>query len=354
MVNQVDIGAAHILEQPLIECKKHEVIDTVRSCLGPKGIFASGGLSTYSFEYWTRDMCMSYEALKSLGFEHHVRKHVDTLISLNRDGQIPTLFFEYPRRFSSSAKFTDQIDNELLMLDIIKRMGKLDYYDDVWKYVESKIGGGGFIHGRDWRDGMRVYCHKATFYNQVLLSNVCPADMKEDLNDKIQEAFWLPDKGYYADWVDIEANKSGHLDILGHALAIVHDLIPESRIKPVMYALERARAKYGYQNISPPYPNYECGMWRLVPGNLYQNGGVWGLVQGHMILALLHLDSIDQAADRLWTMTAWKGLNEWYHPKTGKPKGSRNQLWTAAFWLRCYHALAERINMEAPDKLPQE
>jgi len=351
---QVDIAAAHILEQPLIESKKQEVIDTMRSCLGPKGVFASGGLSTYSYEYWTRDLCMSYEALMGLGFNKHVEQHVDKLIELSRNGQIPTLFFEYPRRFSSSAEFTDQIDNELLILDIMKRMGRLDHYDEVWKYVESRIGRDGFIYGRDWRDGMRVYCNKATLYNQVLLYRICPADMKEELKDRIQDVFWLPEKGYYADWLDTEANKSKHLDVLGHTLAIILDLIPESRIEPVLCALEQVKAKWGYPNISPPYHKYECGLWRLFPNNLYQNGGVWGLVQGYMILALLHLDALDQAAGRFWTMTTWKGMNEWYDPQTGKPRGSRNQLWTAAFWLRCHDALANRIGQGNVNKSLQK
>jgi len=47
----------------------------------------------------------------------------------------------------------------------------------------------------------------------------------------------------------------------------------------------------------------------------------------------------DMAVDQFWTMTKWNGFHEWYHPKTGQPKGSSNQLWTAALWLKCYAAL---------------
>lgn len=329
----------HILEQTLVISKEHQAVDTVRSCLGPDGVFASGGLSTYSFEYWTRDMCFSHETIDSLGFADNVDRHIDKIISLSKDGQVPTLFFGRPRRLSSSAKFTDQIDNELLMLDLLRGRGRLDYREDLWKYVKSKIRRDGFVYGRDWRDGMNVYSNKATFHNQVLLYRICPVAKKEELNKRVNDVFWLPDRGYYADWVSRRWKKSAKLDVLGHALAILNDVIPRSRIESVIDNLERALTKYGYVNIVPRYPRSACGMWSLIPNNLYQNGGVWGLVQGHMILALLHLGMTDRAIDQFWAMTEWEGFHEWYHARTGQPKGSRNQLWTAALWLKCYAGL---------------
>ena len=293
----------------------------------------------YSFEYWTRDMCFSHEAIESLGFADKVERHVDRIVSLSRDGQVPTLFFGRPRRFSSSAKFTDQIDNELMILDLIRRREGLDHGGEIWKYVESKVRRDGFVYGRDWRDGMKVYSNKATFHNQVLLHRICPAAKKEEFKKRLNDVFWLPDRGYYADWVGRRGKKSMRLDVLVHALAILSGMIPESRIEYIINNLEKASTKYGYVNIMPRYPRSACGMWSLVPHNLYQNGGVWGLVQGQMILALLHLNMIDRAVDQFWTMTKWNGFNEWYHPETGRPKGSRSQLWTAASWFKCYAAL---------------
>jgi len=225
---EANSSAAHILEQPLVVSKNHIAIDIVRSCLGPEGLFASGGLSTYSFEYWTRDMCFSYEAIESLGFADKVERHVDKLVSLSRDGQVPTLFFGRPRRFSSSAEFTDEIDNELLMLDLLRRIGRRDHYEEIWRYVESKVRRNGFVYGRDWRDGMKVYSNKATFHNQVLLYRICPVAKKEELNRRVNGEFWLPDRGHYADWVGRRGKKSAKLDVLGHGLAILNDMIPES------------------------------------------------------------------------------------------------------------------------------
>jgi hypothetical protein len=337
-----DVAAAHMLEQPLVQCKKQEAIDTVKSCLGRDGVAASGGLSTYSFEYWTRDMCFSYEALASLGFHEQIDNHFSKLLALVKGGRVPTLYFGYPRRLSSSAKFTDEIDNELLILDLMKRLGRLDRYEEVWRYVESNLDNDGLIYGRDWRDGMRTYRNKATFHNQVLLYKLSPAGMKENLKERVEDAFWQSEKGYYADWVDKKGDRSEHLDVLGHALAILDDFVPESRIDVVRSSFKLAETEYGYANISPPYPRSECGWWRLVPGNIYQNGGVWGLVQGHMVLALLHLNLVDEATRQFWKMTRWEGLREWYDPETGSPKGSRSQLWTAALWLRCYDRLSER------------
>jgi len=352
---QVDIGAAHILEEPLVKSKRRDAVETVRSCIGPEGVSASGGLSTYSYEYWTRDMCYSYEALASLGLEIYVKQHVNQVIALAREGQVPTLFYRYPKVLSPAARFTDQVDNELLILDLMKRIGMPNDYDGVWKYVESMIGRDGFVYGRDWRDGMKIYRNKATFHNQVLLYKVRPEEMREELKGRIDEVFWLPDEGHYADWVDRQGNRSSHLDVLGHALAILHNLIPKSRIELVKDNLEHAFTEYGYVNILPRYPRRECGWWRLIPNNLYQNGGVWGLVHGHMILALLHLNLLDEATDQFWTMTRWKGFNEWYDPQTGKPKGSRSQLWTAALWLKCNAAISERVrqDLEAEDSVAE-
>ncbi len=344
---KVDIPTTHVLEQALVTSRRQEAINTVKSCLGHDGVIASGGLSRYSHEYWTRDMCYSHEAVESLGFEKYIGQHINRLIEFSREGQIPTLFFGYPRRLSPSAKFTDEIDSELLTLDLMRQMKRLEGFDEVWKYVESRTDSAGFVYGRDWRDGMRIYKDKATFYNQVLLYKICPERTKRKIRDGINDVFWLPSRGYYADYLDKKGKKSRRLDVLGHALAILYNIIPESRIGLVNHSLKRALTKYGYVNVKPRYPRSSCGWWRLIPNNFYQNGGIWGLVQGHMILALLHLDSINEATDQFWKMTRWKGFNEWYDPVTGKPKGSRNQLWTAALWLRCYDALSGRVGLKS-------
>ncbi|MEM2941831.1 MAG: hypothetical protein QXT81_00155 [Candidatus Bathyarchaeia archaeon] len=334
-----DAGVAHMLEQPLVASRKAQAADTIRSCVGPEGLFASGGLSTYSFEYWTRDMCFSHEAAELLGFAEKVDKHIERIISLSREGHVPTLYFSRPRRFSSSAKFTDQIDNELMVLYLMKLKGRLEKQEEIWKHVQSRFGRDGFVYGRDWRDGMNIYKDKATFHNQVLLHRICPDSMREELQKRIDNVFWLPERGHYADFIDEDGRRSARFDALGHALAILNDVVPRTRLGSILKNFRGALSKHGYVNIVPPYPKSACGMWSLMPNNLYQNGGVWGLVQGHVILAHLSLGMIEEAAVQFWVMTKWEGFHEWYHPDTGRPKGSRNQLWTAALWLNCLDAL---------------
>jgi hypothetical protein len=340
--NHEDDNISHILEEPHIKLKKSQAINTINMCLGPKGFSASGGLSHYNYQYWTRDMCYSFPALNMLGLTYNAKQQIDQIIRFIKNGQVPTLFFEFPRRFSSSPKFTDQLDNELLMINLLQHLKMDDFIQKIWKYVESQIGKDGFLYGRDWRDGMSIYKNKASLHNQVLLYHVYQKEKKEEFKKRVFEKFWLEDKNHYADWISKEGNRSSHLDVLGHAMALIHDFIPESRIKTIEKSIAGASTKYGYVNIYPRYPCYDCSWWGLIPKNLYQNGGIWGLVQGHMILALLHLNQIDKAVDQFWIMTKWRGFNEWYDPKTGKPKGSRNQLWTAALWLMCYQEFFER------------
>lgn len=325
----------------ILESKKREAVNIIRSCLGPEGVYASGASSSYNYEYWTRDLCYSCETLLNLNLEPYVKRHVEMVIRSRRRGQVPTLIIKYPRIFSSPVKYTDQVDNELLILDVLRKMGKMDLYREIWSYVESKVGGDGLIYGRDWRDGMRIYVGKATFNNQALMFRVCPDEFRERLRERVEEVFWLPERGYYADYVSREGFKSKHLDVLGHATAILCNLIPESKIDTVIKSLSKALTPHGYVNVYPRYPKGACGVWRLIPGNLYQNGGVWGLVQGHMILALLKLGLREEAEEQFRRMCMWRGFNEWYDPETGEPKGSRNQLWSAALWHRCYEALSD-------------
>ncbi|MBS7628685.1 hypothetical protein KEJ23_01725 [Candidatus Bathyarchaeota archaeon] len=328
----------------ILESKRREAINIIRSCLGPEGVYASGASSSYNYEYWTRDLCYSCDTLLSLNLESYGKRHVDMVVRSRRRGQIPTLILKYPRIFSSPVKYTDQVDNELLILDVLRKLEMTDLYREIWNYVESKIGDDGFIYGRDWRDGMKIYVGKATFNNQALLYKVCPDEFKQKLKERIEEVFWLPEMGHYADYVSREGLKSKHLDVLGHATAILCNLIPESKIGTVMKSVSNALTPHGYVNIYPRYPKGACGVWRLIPGNLYQNGGVWGLVQGHMVLTLLHIGLIDEAAEQFRRMCMWAGFNEWYDPETGEPKGSRNQLWSAALWHRCYEALGDTID----------
>ena len=297
-LTKADAHTTHVLEQALVTSKRQEAINIVRSCLSHDGVIASGGLSTYSHEYWTRDMCYSHEAVESLGFEKYIEQHLSRLIEFSREGHVPTLFFGYPRRLSPSAKFTDEIDNELLTLDLMRQMKRHEGLDQVWNYVKSRLDSAGFVYGRDWRDGMRIYKDKATFHNQVLLYKICPEKTKKKIRDGMNNVFWLPNRGYYADYLDEKGKKSRRLDVLGHALAILYDIIPASRIELVTNSLKRALTKHGYINLKPRYPSSSCGWWRLIPNNLYQNGGIWGLVQGHVILALLRLNLMNEATEQ--------------------------------------------------------
>jgi hypothetical protein len=63
------------------------------------------------------------------------------------------------------------------------------------------------------------------------------------------------------------------------------------------------------------------------------------MVQGHVVVALVKMGLKEEAEKEFMKMVSLPELNEWYTPE-GKPKGSPNQLWTAAMLVSAWHAIA--------------
>jgi len=72
----------------------------------------------------------------------------------------------------------------------------------------------------------------------------------------------------------------------------------------------------------------------------YQNSAIWPFVESRIVQAFSKLDLSDRAASTFETMATRTGCNEWYSPQTGKPKGSREQLLSAASLLDARNVLS--------------
>lgn len=153
--------------------------------------------------------------------------------------------------------------------------------------------------------------------------------------------FYLPWVAFreYGDWCDT----------LGNCLAIVTGIADGHRTEHIL--------RYMYQvNISEPYPAKAIYPpiypgehdWRdyyrsrnLNLPHQYHNGGIWLMVGGFHVAALVRHKWYDEAerilhllakACKQGTDGKW-GFNEWMHGDTGHPMGFDKQAWSAAMYL---------------------
>lgn len=159
--------------------------------------------------------------------------------------------------------------------------------------------------------------------------------------------FYLPWVAFreYGDWCDT----------LGNCLAIMTGMADGHRTEHIL--------RYMYQvNISEPYPSKAIyppiypgeNDWRdyyrsrnLNLPHQYHNGGIWLMVGGFHIAALVRHKWYDEA-DRILHLLAkackqgtdskW-GFNEWLHGDTGHPMGYDKQAWSAAMYLYSENAV---------------
>jgi glycogen debranching enzyme len=77
----------------------------------------------------------------------------------------------------------------------------------------------------------------------------------------------------------------------------------------------------------------------------YHNGGIWPMVGGFWVTALVAAGRVEQAKSelvklaRVCALRNW-GFTEWLHGKTLAPRGMPGQSWNAAAFLMAEHAVA--------------
>jgi GH15 family glucan-1,4-alpha-glucosidase len=159
--------------------------------------------------------------------------------------------------------------------------------------------------------------------------------------------FYLPWVAFreYGDWCDS----------LGNCLAIltgVADGHHTEHILRYMYQVGIAEP-YPTKAINPPiYPGESD--WRdyyrsrnLNVPHQYHNGGIWPMIGGFHIAALVHHGWQDEAERLLLALAQanhqgmeqpWE-FNEWLHGESGHPMGFGQQAWSAAMYLYAEHAV---------------
>ncbi|GIV76690.1 MAG: hypothetical protein KatS3mg050_1084 [Litorilinea sp.] len=159
--------------------------------------------------------------------------------------------------------------------------------------------------------------------------------------------FYLPWVAFreYGDWCDSLAN----------ALAILTGVADGHRTEHILRYMKQVgmAEPYPTKAIYPPiYPGESS--WReyyrsrnLNLPNQYHNGGIWPMIGGFHIAALVRhgwrgeaerlLASLAEA-NRQGIAEEWE-FNEWLHGESGHPMGFARQAWSAAMYLYAYHAV---------------
>lgn len=159
--------------------------------------------------------------------------------------------------------------------------------------------------------------------------------------------FYLPWVAFreYGDWYDSLGNllailtgvADGHHT--GHILRYMHQVgiaepYPTKAIHPPIYPGESNwREYYRSRNLNLPHQ--------------YHNGGIWPMIGGFHVAALMRYNWISEAerllislaeANRQGMDGEWE-FNEWMHGESGHPMGFAQQAWSAAMLLYADHAV---------------
>jgi hypothetical protein len=217
--------------------------------------------------------------------------------------------------------------------------------------IESRQDSHGFVSGMDWRGGMFYNSRRFALSNQVMLVRMFKLlrmrEEAEDLRSNIRKVFFSPARGYYADtvwWQLGEVKKDYTFDSFGNALAILEDVSTKSA-RRVASHFRPGRTQFGQRNIWPPHRSSVARAMATIRGvealatdraflantpNSYQNASIWPFVELAVIRSLLKLGLVDDANGLLEMMLNRKGVSEWYDPWTGEPRGTPDQLMSAA------------------------
>jgi len=146
-------------------------------------------------------------------------------------------------------------------------------------------------------------------------------------------------------------------DVFGNVLAVLLGLANARASRRTLDALTRSRVHdpYPVRAVTRPIKRASV-LWRPYMArhrqNLvwqYHNGGIWPMVGGFWVTALVSSGRKQQAADELVKLARacavknW-AFTEWLHGKTLAPRGMPGQSWNAAAYLMAERAVAEGVD----------
>jgi len=160
------------------------------------------------------------------------------------------------------------------------------------------------------------------------------------LKDAINAHFWLPEKGYYAYYIDAAGKLDDRMEGLGEAFAILTGVADAKRAHQILAMTPTT--PWGFPCLWPQYDEWRS--YKTDFAHYYHNGMIWPFVEGYWAWAASEskdaktfgreLDALVKLSEKSNTFM------ELYRPEDGKPDGSPRQLWSASGFLSMiYHGL---------------
>jgi len=165
-----------------------------------------------------------------------------------------------------------------------------------------------------------------------------------------KEKYYLPYITFrgYGEW----------FDSFGNLLAILSGVADKKQANAILGFIEKHRVANPFP-VKAIYPVIFPGQkdWRIYYrfGNLnlphqYHNGGIWPFLGGFYVAALIKMKRYSKAkkALELLALLNKKGkfsdweFNEWFHGRTGKPRGMAGQAWSAGMYVYAYESVRDK------------
>lgn len=352
------------------ELQAHQII---RGCLGTKGVWASP--YRYRDQCWTRDFVIAAEPWLLSGQRHDlqaiVASHLHQLaMRQGSNGQIPIMFLDntgrwiltkiwhsirnrrlsfllkaYLSKGGVAALSPWTRDSEFLfvlgILQYVACTGDRKFLHDhrqkiEWAtaYIEDNLMKDGLILGVDWRDTRRDLDGKALLTNNCLLYQTYlmlgEEPSTEALKNKINLHFWTGQ--YYRDHPE-----TNDWDTLGNALVVLLGIASEDKWPLIFDQAEEFDTPRGYKVNGVTLPTKGATEAEVMK-KTNQYGVIWPFIHHFMTLALIKGNRIERAKQQFTKFDNLDGFFEWYDPLTGQGWGSKDQLWSAALYLRVLQA----------------
>lgn len=126
-------------------------------------------------------------------------------------------------------------------------------FERCMSFVEGRLNRSDFIPGMDWRDAVPNYVGNCLLSNQLFLARTYECwgedEKARQLKARINQTFFSPDDGFYADcvwWEGTDLRRDFRFDS-GNALAVLHEVRPRNTAKKTLDAFEGARSQFGYK-----------------------------------------------------------------------------------------------------------